>query len=155
MIDIFQTIRTKNNDAFLSIINIVNINLLNEYGQNLLQESISYDNFFTMSYLIENGIDINHQDSDGKTPLHYCASLNNYSIAKKILEKKGDISICDNFGNNPLWVAVFNARGKYDLVKLFLQYGANINNKNKSNKSPLDFAIQISDEELIGILNEK
>jgi uncharacterized protein len=155
MKDIFQSIRTKNNEDFLSIINNIDINILNEYKQNLLQESISYDNLLTAKFLIENGIDLNNQDSDGKTSLHYCASFNNYSIAEKILEAKGNINLCDNFGNNPLWVAVFNARGEYELVKLFLQYDADVNNKNKSNKSPLDFAIQISDEDLVTILNKK
>jgi len=155
MKDIFQAIRIKDNNDFMSIINDFDINVLNEYNQNLLQESISSNNLSAASFLIENGIELNHQDSDGKTSLHYCASFNNYSIAEKILDKGGNINICDNFGNNPLWVAVFNARGEYELVKLFLKYNADANNKNKSNKSPLDFAIQISDEDLIDMLKNK
>ncbi|MFY8188123.1 MAG: ankyrin repeat domain-containing protein [Flavobacterium sp.] len=152
MENIFQIIRDKSYDTFFSSITNSNINIVNENKQNLLQESISFENYLTANFLIENDIDLNHQDSNGKTSLHYCASFNNYSIAEKILAKNGNINICDSFGNNPLWVAVFSARGEYGLVKLFLQYGADINSKNKNNKSPLDFAMQISDELLINIL---
>lgn len=152
MKDIFQAIRTKNNEEYDLLINTTNFNVVNNYGQNLLQESISFDNQYVSNDLINKNIDLNHKDKDGKTALHYCASHNNFNIAEAILKKECEIDICDNYGNNPLWVSVFNSRGVYDIVKLFVKYKANLNNKNNAGKTPLDFAIQINDEELIKIL---
>lgn len=152
MENIFQIVRLNDIDVYHSIIDNIDLNVLNEENQNLLQESISSENDNISLDLIEKGINLNQKDKEGKTALHYCASFNNFAIAKVILEKKADINICDNYGNNPLWVAVFNARGNYDIVKLFVAFKADRNNKNKANKSPLDFAKQIQDSELIDVL---
>jgi ankyrin repeat protein len=152
MSDIFQIIRTNNIKEYYSVIDTIDVDTLNDYKQNLLQESLSYISDDISYDLIKRGVNLNNKDVDGKTSLHYCAAHNNYDIAKKILEEGGNINICDNQGNNPLWVAVFNARGVYNIVKLFVVYKANVNSKNNANKSPLDFAKQIEDEELIEIL---
>ncbi|MFP5131252.1 ankyrin repeat domain-containing protein [Phocaeicola coprocola] len=77
-------------------------------------------------------------------------------MAKLLLQKKAQINIIDRYGNNPLRVAVFNAYGDYRIVKLFLKYNTNIQNKNRVNRSPLDFAKQINDLDLVNILlNER
>jgi ankyrin repeat protein len=152
MSDIFQIIRANNIKEYYLEINNIDINTLNEYKQNLLQESIAYNSHDISCDLIKRNINLNHKDDDGKTSLHYCAAHGNYDVAKLILENGGDINICDNYGNNPLWVAVFNARGVYNLVRLFIVFKANINSKNNADKSPLDFAKQIEDEELMNIL---
>ena len=102
--------------------------------------------------LINRNININQQDYKGETPLHYCAAYFNLEIAELLLQKKAQINIIDKYGNNPLWVAVFNAHGDYRMVKLFLKYNANIQNKNRANRSPLDFAKQINDLDLVNIL---
>lgn len=81
-----------------------------------------------------------------------CAAYFNLEIAELLLQKKAQINIIDKYGNNPLWVAVFNAHGDYRMVKLFLKYNANIQNKNRANRSPLDFAKQINDLDLVNIL---
>lgn len=73
-------------------------------------------------------------------------------IAAKIIENGGKLEKKDCYGNTPLWYAVFNARGKYELIELFLQSGANSASKNNIGKSPLDFALQINDERLQRIL---
>jgi ankyrin repeat protein len=149
---IFQIVRLNNLDQYFSLIEKININILNEYNLNLLHEAIAYQNNDIAIDLIKRGIDLDHRDKDGKTPLHYCANYLNIIIAKYIIDNGGDLNICDNFGNNPMWVAVFNSRGNYEMVKLFMNHNANYNNKNNANKSPLDFAIQIEDEELVQIL---
>ncbi|WP_123868180.1 ankyrin repeat domain-containing protein [Chryseobacterium lactis] len=61
----------------------------------------------------------------------------------------------DQFGNNAMWTAVFNSDGGYDIVKLLKEYGFDSNSKNNNDRSPLDFAKQIEDEELQKILTSK
>lgn len=62
------------------------------------------------------------------------------------------VDYVDKYGNTPLWVAVFNE--DYKLAQLLISYGANKDNKNSNNKSPLDFAKQTGNEDMINILSQ-
>ena len=138
-------------EQYENVISNTCINDCNEYKQNLLHEAIACCRNDIATNLI-NRNNINQQDYKGETPLHYCAAYFNLEIAELLLQKKAQINIIDKYGNNPLWVAVFNAHGDYRMVKLFLKYNANIQNKNRANRSPLDFAKQINDLDLVNIL---
>lgn len=78
----------------------------------------------------------------------------NIEIARLLLSKNADINVEDAYGNNPLWTAVFNARGDYRMVELFIEYNANIHHLNKAGRSSLDFAKQIDDTKLVQILSK-
>ena len=132
-----------------------NINCSNVYGRNLLQEAIVSCRNTIASDLVNKGIDINHQDKMGWTPLHFCAQYNNITIAELLLRKGAKVNFIDCYGNNPLWYAVFNANDDYRLVKLLIRYGADALSKNNAMRSPLDFARQIEDTEMINILTDK
>lgn len=54
-----------------------------------------------------------------------------------------------------LCYAVFYANNDYRLVKLLVRYGADALSKNNAMRSPLDFAKQIEDTEMINILANK
>jgi ankyrin repeat protein len=60
----------------------------------------------------------------------------------------------DEHGNTPLWTAVFNAKGDYVIVEQLIQASANPNSQNRHGRSPLDFARQIKDRDLISILED-
>lgn len=72
-----------------------------------------------------------------------------------LLQEGAKVNIIDCYGNNPLWYAVFNANDDYCLVKLLVKYGADALSKNNAMRSPLDFAKQIEDTEMINILAKK
>lgn len=152
--DIFQMVRFDEIENLKKFVNEKNVNrFVNEYGQNLLHEAIAYDAPDVLKYLLHCDINVNKQDDEGKTPLHYSADHSNYDFTKLLLTTEGiEKNIKDQFGNNAMWVAVFNARGYYDIVKLLKDFGADANSKNNNNKSPLDFAKQIGDDEMIEIL---
>lgn len=130
----------------------LDIDSINEFGRNLLQEAICAYQESTAKDLINNGIDVNHQDNMWQTPLHYCAQLCNITIAELLLQRGAKVNVIDAYGNTPLWYAVFYARDDYQMVKLFLKYGADTHHKNKAHRSPIDFAQQIEDTDLIKIL---
>lgn len=152
IIDLFQAIRLNEENIFLSAINDSDINQLNEFGQNLLHEAVIANNLIIGEMLISSRINVNHQDKKGQTPLHYAALNKSITLAESILKNGGKLSISDNYGNEPLWTAVFNAKGEYKMVELFVKYGADINYKNNSKRSPYDFATQIKDKKLLGLL---
>ncbi|AOR59892.1 ankyrin repeat domain-containing protein [Pectobacterium parmentieri] len=150
--DIFQSVRDGLNEELLAMVNIDNINIVNEYNQNLLHEAVACGNFILINRFIELGIDVNHQDNNGQTPLHYAAQRRMEDVGETILMNKGDVLVADKYGNQPLWTAVFNARGDYGMVCLLLKYHAVPDHKNHYGKSPLDFSRQIKDAKIISIL---
>lgn len=151
-LDIFQLIRLNENEKFFYLVDSIDINLENEFHQNLLHEAVAQGNLAIATKLIGNGINIDHKDCYGKTPLHYAAEYDQIELAEIILRNGGSLNISDDYGNEPLWTAVFNARGKYEIVKLFINFRARPNHKNKAGRSPLDFALQIDDQDLIKTL---
>lgn len=150
--EVFQAIRINDINNYFFLIEKVDINIVNETNENLLQTALAYNREEIALDLIRKGINLNHKNNDGKTSLHYILNKTQLNIAKQILDKGGDIKLIDKYGNNPLWTATFNARGEYDLVGLYLNYGGNPNHKNINDKSPIDFAKQIKDNNLLEIL---
>lgn len=150
--EMFSIVRFGTYEQYEKNIANTDVNCCNEYNQNLLQEAIAFCKNDIAKDLINRNVNINHQDSNGQVPLHYCAQYFNIEIAGLLLSKNADINIEDVYGNNPLWTAVFNARGDYRMVELFVKYNANIYHLNKAKRSPLDFAKQIDDLDMIKIL---
>lgn len=152
MSDVFQAVRLNDVYVYNQLIAEIDINVLNENGQNLLHEAIAHSNTLLGLDLISRKIDINHQDVNGQTPLHFAAMYNSYELAEVIIKKGGNVNIKDIHQNNALWTAVFNAKGKYEIVRLYTEARGSANSKNASQRSPLDFAKQINDEVLIALL---
>ncbi|MEZ0539511.1 ankyrin repeat domain-containing protein [Fibrella arboris] len=152
--DIFQAVRLNAWKEFVDLIKEVDINIKNEFGQNLLHEAISFQASQIANQLISLSIDVNNQDEQGQTPLHYAAAHNNSELTDALLKAGANVNLRDKHGNTVLWTAVFNARGKYDIVRLLILHGANKSTKNKANRSPYDFAVQIGDQTLLSLLSE-
>jgi len=151
---IFRMVRFNESDQLKNIVSENNANsFVNEYEQNLLHEAISSKSYEILNYLLECNIDVNHTDRDGKTPLHYSTAYNDYYATELLLKRPSiEVNKKDIHGNNPMWVATFNARGYYEVVLLLKANGGDPNSKNNSNRSAIDFANQIEDDDLTKIL---
>ncbi len=152
MKDIFQSIRLNDIDVYKNLILQVDVNITNEFNQNLLHEAVAFNNTEIGLDLINRKIDVNHTDYEGFTPLHFAAHYNNFVLAEAIFNCGGNPNIKNKYSNNAIWAATFNACGKYELVKLFKKHGGDPYAKNVSGKSALDFALQIGDKILVSIL---
>ncbi|WP_296151488.1 ankyrin repeat domain-containing protein [uncultured Flavobacterium sp.] len=89
-----------------------------------------------INWLVDNGANVNSQDKLGYTVLHYVGQEKLTELGKYFLDNGADINIQDIYGNPPLWTAIFNSRSDFDVVKLFLKKGANINIENQSKRTP-------------------
>lgn len=150
----FQIVRRGLMADFKKMVNNTNVGLLNEEGQNLLHEAIAFKRDDFSEYLLSLGIDVNHQDNNGQTPLHFASAHSNKYIVDLLFKAGANPTIRDKYGNDPLWTATFNARGNYAIVRLFEKKGANPLNKNNAGRTTLDFARQINDSKLLKLLAE-
>ena len=99
--------------------------------------------------------DINKKYQKGLNLLHFACEYSNIKLAKELLERNINIEEKNIYGNTPLWTAVFNSKGKYEMVDLLLSYNANPNSINNADNTPLKFATTIDDKILINKLTEK
>lgn len=150
-VDLFQLIRTNPDEALAKLSRIDE----RYRGGTLLHHSIAYGAHQVAVELIRRGIDVNMQDSNGQSALHFAAESCNVTVAELLIQHGGRFDLLDVHGNSPVWTAVFNARGNYELVRLFLKHGGArmVKVRNRHGRSPLDFAVQIGDQELINCLS--
>ena len=95
-------------EAFLEKYDKSKLNEQNRYGFSLLHEALSGHKWDIAEFLINEGIDINLKDSGGNTALHY---------------------LCDD--NSTDYDEVFK------LIKILLDKGADVNERNKQQSTPL------------------
>ncbi|XP_014234507.1 uncharacterized protein LOC106657483 [Trichogramma pretiosum] len=110
--------------------------------------------------LLDCGARVDSKDLFGKTPLHLAACVNYRDerkmlrIAKLLLDTGPDskalLNECTDSGETALHYAIMN--GSRELLTLFLQYGANVNAKNRDGKCPLFFAIEFENTKIAKLL---
>jgi ankyrin repeat protein len=77
-----------------------------------------------MPCLLENGSDVNFQNSRGLTALHRAASLGEVDVVNYLLNKCADVNKKDVRGVTPLLYAAFN--GHLSVVQLLIEKGASV-----------------------------
>ncbi|MCJ7581619.1 MAG: ankyrin repeat domain-containing protein, partial [Candidatus Aminicenantes bacterium] len=102
------------------------LNITDPEGRNALLVSVSAYQKDYIPLLISSGMDVNSQDNSGNTALHY--------IFSNVLENKLYIPICKEFAS------------------ILLEEGADPNIQNNEGKSPMDFAVESGENELIDLL---
>ena len=84
--------------------------------------------------------ELNPTDLSGWTPLIRNASLSgNRDVAELLLKFKSSINTLDNENKSALMIAVI--KGNAPLVKVLVEYGADINVTNEYGKTPYDLAV--------------
>jgi ankyrin repeat protein len=86
------------------------------------------------------GDDQNLGDRLGLMPLHLAAQEGSLEAARVLLDHRADVDRVNSFCNTPLFVAVFNSRGRGDLIALLRERGADPLKANNSGQTPAGLA---------------
>lgn len=92
-----------------------------------------------ITWLVEQGADINARDTYQRTALYHHASYWQ-SSAEALLKAGAGIELADYQNNTPLHNAV--AGGKTEVVKLLIRYGADVDAKNGAGQTPLEKGLE-------------
>ena len=133
---LFIDVEKKRNEKVVSVLKETGIDAPDGDGRTALIHAAAYNNFSLVKWLLENNASINYQDRIGYTALHFTGQNKFVEIAAYLLNKGANPNIQDIHGNSPLWTAIFNSMEEKGVVKLLLQYGANIDLNNKYGRTP-------------------
>lgn len=134
---------------------ILHLNSLDRDGRSPLFYSLLLEKTDLLNKLILSGANINQQDKLGWTTLHHAVQKYNVPATHLLLKSSADLEIKDDYGNTPLLRAVFASNGKGDIIKLLLDSGADIDNKNDSGISSIELAETIANYNVIQFFRNK
>lgn len=116
----------------------LDVKKINKKGETILHHTASEK----IVELIDDAIDVDHQDEDGRTALFWCFS--NPNKLKALLKHKADVNITDKTGNTALhqYVEGYGVKNikSEEVVKLLLNTDIKVNHKNNDGKTALDRA---------------
>ncbi|HEX6874036.1 MAG TPA: ankyrin repeat domain-containing protein [Nocardioidaceae bacterium] len=98
------------------------------------------DDASAIGTLLADGESPDVQDEQGFTPLHFAAQQFSLSAASALLNAGATVDVENAFGNTALFVAVFNSKGRGELIKLLRSHGADPLHSNASGQTPVRLA---------------
>ena len=103
------------------------------------------------SYL-EKHPDPNCEFSNGKTGLYYAIQYEQFRISEFLLRRGADPNFIIDDQSTLKW-AIKNNQGR--IVRLLIEYGAEVNNTDKNTDTPLIFAAELNNMEICKILIDR
>ena len=130
-----------------------NPNVSNNLGETPLFICVKLDNMKALNILLKYGANINFQNNDGNSPLHIAIDKNKENIINLLLENKADPNLINktNF-QTPFHLAIINKVNQNILNKL-KDKEVDWNIKDKFNKTPFDYALELKDNNYLLLLN--
>ncbi|WP_094745816.1 ankyrin repeat domain-containing protein [Vaginella massiliensis] len=88
-----------------------------------LFEAVKHRNIAHIKTWIADGKPVNDKDVDGNTPLHYATFADDFTVAELLVKAGADVNAQNIIQDSPFLYA--GANGYTNLVKLYLDHGAN------------------------------
>lgn len=98
--------------------------------------------------LVAEGETPDSSDRQGFTPLHLASQDHALDAAAALLDLGAMVDPTNSFGNTPLFVAVFNSRGRREMINLLRSRGANPLHPNEAGQTPLGLARLIGNNDV-------
>ena len=129
-------IRDGNNEIVKKILTEEGVDALDGYRRTSLIWTAFYNNTELLKWLIDNGANINHQDTNGFSALHFAVKEQRFEATDILINNKADLELKNSNGNTPFMDAIFNSKGSYRIVALLISAGANPDNENNHQMTP-------------------
>ena len=127
------------------------VNLKDALGRMPLGIAAEKGHTEVVTFLIENGAEVNITDANGNTPLIFIIhKTGNLGITKKLLEKGAIVNTQNRTGETALMYAAW--RGHSQIVRLLLEYRADVTLKNRQGDTALTLAESKQHLEIIQML---
>lgn len=109
--------------------------------------------FTVVRRLLNKGVDISTQDSDGSTALHHAVDRGHKEVAELLLENGANIAAGDDHGRTALQQAVF--RGHGEIARLLLDRGADISSRDNGGETALHHAVDGGRKDMVRLLLDR
>jgi ankyrin repeat protein len=117
---------------------------VDEYGRTPLHYAVIEHKVAIVKALLASGADPSVCDDDGWTPLHFAAQEYAPEICAALLAAGALVDAADSHGNTPLWRAVFDSRGRGEVIRVLRAHGASPTLANARGISPISLARTIA-----------
>ena len=154
--DLIQAVLGGNLPEVISVLeNDVEVNAKDKFGRTALHHAVIDKNFEICKILVAHKADVSVPDHAFFTPLHFAAQEYALEITELLIQNNAIIDAKNEHGNTPLWIAVFNSRGRGEIIQLLLQAGADPHKENNSGVSPLKLAQTIANFDIKRFFEER
>lgn len=128
------------------------VNEANETGESVLASSLRYRcDFELIMFLVESGADIYDFDEEGVSIFDMAVTYDNIQIVKYLISKGIEVDSTNRRSRfTPLMAAV--CYGRYEIVKLLMEHGANKNAVDSKGISVIDFARKTNKKSILELL---
>lgn len=115
-----------------------NLQYTNSRGESALVLAARSGAYDTVKFLLEKGIPVDIQSSDGTTPLYAAVELNQSHVVQLLIQHGANVNQIDSMQNSILHIASSN--GYAPIVLMCLKAGANTQCLNQREETPLEVA---------------
>lgn len=120
-----------------------------DHGTTALMAAIAMDQTEKAVILIEAGADLNVKDGHYQTALIYAMEKKNMPVIKAMLKAKPNLELQTKW-MTPIWFAIHD--GNFELVKMLLEAGANVNSPNENGETPIFVSASTGDADMMKLL---
>jgi ankyrin repeat protein len=113
-------------------------------GRTPLFYAVAKDDIHRIHTQVADSANVNARDHHGETPLHAAAREFKIAAATILLAEGANPNAQDNEGNTPLFRAVFDSRGRGEMIRQLLAAGADKRIINHYGISPEKLAMTIA-----------
>lgn len=122
----------------------VDVNEVDRDGRTALHHAAINGDASAVKTLVNGGARPDAKDSGGWTALHFAAAGYHIPVAELLLGAGAAVDSEDAHGNTPLFRAVFESRGRGDMIRLLRAHGADASHVNRHGVSPVKLAVTIA-----------
>jgi ankyrin repeat protein len=115
---------------------------------------VGCQNIQIIEFLLDQGADLDLQDSDGWSALMEASANKNEYIVKFLLEKGANPNLQNKLGKTALIIAIKRA-ASLKIIELLLDNGANIHLKNEKGNSALKIARKCNQKQIIKMCRKR